>query len=228
MPRIVINVDAKVHTLPECVKLKPTKNYVDAIEKDHAYIDINQVQITVVNSCNKLFSVDGFTLFTDTSGNGDFKAQVNAFTLAPYQELNVPVYYNGTYRGSDTQRVHNISLNGSTATYTLNITVPEVNHPPVLSDINILRDNRQNYIFTLADFENHYQDPDMDAMSSIILIGDLTNFRLNGNTITSGVEVSKYQIENEMLSYLAPNTDNETSIVLQWEAKDSRGLISNN
>ena len=227
MNKIRITVAPKTPTIPDCVKLTGGQNYNDTIVKGFEYTGQSQKTISVTNFCNETFSVNSFTLFSETSNGGNFIATVGSFTILPNQTLNLSVYYNGVYLGNNLTPNYTISLNGNYANYSLVVTVPVVNNPPIVTDINVLLSNRETKVFTLTDFTDHFTDLDGDTLESVIITGDVTGYRLSGSAYVSGTEVTKAQIISGNLTFVAPDTNSTIDRVSIWKARDSAGTISN-
>lgn len=227
MNKIRITVAPKTPTIPDCVKLSGGQNYNDTIIKGFEYKGETQKTISITNFCSASFNISAFTLFSDIVGGGNFIATINAFTILPNQTLNVSVIYNGIYLGSNLTPNYSISLNGNSATYSLVVTVPATNNPPIVTDINLLLANRATKVFTLTDFTDHFTDLDGDTLDSVIITGDVTGYRLLGVAYVSGTEVSKTQIINGDLTFVSPDTNSTIDKISIWKARDSAGTISN-
>lgn len=226
LKKIIFNVSAKDEVIADCVKLLPAKNYTDTIQKDFDYTGQNYITVTYKNFCQKSFNVPEITLFTDTTNGGDFTAKTGSFSINPMQEIQKQVKYFGMYKGAKLNPVYPISLNGISATYSLIITVPEVNTPPVTSDVIIEIDNRDSYTFKIEDFINHFSDVDGDDLSAVIITGDTSLYEYKGSTLVSGTEIPKIDIINNQLKIKSQNTNDFIDNGVLWNAVDSRGAIS--
>lgn len=224
--KIVFTVSAKEPTLPDCVKFVE-KSYVDTVTKNKDYFGESQISIAFINYCNVAFKVPQFTVFENTENGGDFKAVVDAFSIGANQQINIPIRYYGVIQTDSDFKTFILAFNGSSAFFTLNIVSEKTNTAPVIQSVDILLENRTNKVFSLADFDSKYSDIDGDALDSIVLEGDLSQFRLNGNKIISPYEITVYQLNIGALIYLAKDTDEEVVFTATLKAKDSRGLISN-
>lgn len=227
MNRIRISVSAKVMVLSECVKLAPSTSYSDGIIKGFEYTGQSQQAVTIVNYCNQPFTVGQINLFSDNSNGGNFAARLNGFTIGANQTLNIPVYYYGIYLGSNLSPNYTISLNGNTSVYSLTVTVPVVNRPPVVTDIFIERQNRQAYTFTVDDFLNHFTDLDGDSLDAVSIEGDVTGFLLSGSPYVAATWIPKSQINSGLLQFVPTNTDAYTEKTVTWKARDTAGSVSN-
>lgn len=226
MNKVSVFASAKVLTAPECVKLTPAQTYTDTIIKGNDYDDVTQKVVSVVNYCNVPFSVGEIILFSDVVNGGNFTAKIKAFTIQANQTLNLPVYYDGMYLGDSVSPSYTITLNGVTNMYNLNITVPVVNQPPVVTDINKSLDNRAPYTLLLTDFTTHFSDVDGDTLDAVILEGNLSLYRLNGNPITSPATISASDISSGYLTKLPQDTDNYVEDTVTYKAIDSAGNTS--
>ncbi|MGK6342832.1 hypothetical protein ACMGDK_11370 [Chryseobacterium sp. DT-3] len=225
--KIVFRVSAIVPTIPVCVKLTPSMFYEDTIEKDLEYTGQSQETVSFTNYCNVVFSVPDFLLFTNTENGGNFEARIGNFSIGINQQVEVPVNYFGICKSNSAYVNYNISFNGNNSVYKLNINAPEINNPPQITTVELVLENREDHVFTLNDFISHYSDIDGDQLSAIILTGDVSSFRLNGNLIISGQEISVYDINVGAFKYLAEDTDNEINVIVTLKAKDERGEVSN-
>lgn len=226
LKQIIFNVSAKDEVIGDCVKLLPSKNYTDIIQKDFDYNGETYIAVTFKNFCNKSFTVPEMTLFTDAVNGGNFTAKTEAFSINPMQEIQKQVKYFGMYKGAKLNPVYPISLNGISATYSLIITVPEVNTPPVTSDVIIEIDNRNSYTFKIEDFINHFSDVDGDDLSAVIITGDTSLYEYKGGSLVSGLQIPKIDIVNGQLKIKSQNTNDFIDNGVLWNAVDSRGAIS--
>lgn len=226
MNKIRAFVSAKTMTPVDCVKLLANTNYSDGIIKGFDYQDVTQKTISIINICSVPFSILGFDLFIETSNGSNFVANVKDFSIGANQTLNVPVYYNGIYLGDSLTPNYLIQVNTNGAIYSLAVSVPQVNNPPIADDITIDLNNRQNKILDINLFLNHFSDIDGDSLAAVIIEGNTSNYRLNGSPITSGSQIARSLIEMNQLVFIAPDTDayNEDSAI--WKAVDSAGSIS--
>ncbi|WP_294203156.1 hypothetical protein [uncultured Chryseobacterium sp.] len=225
--KIFFSVAPKVFLVGECVKLLPGLNYQDTVQKGFDYTGQSQITVTFSNICQQAFSVDAFTLFSNTDNGGNFSAKIEGFSIGVNQSISIPVKYYGICLTDVPERNYIISLNGISANYKLLINTPFINTPPTITNVELLLPNRQDYTFHDNDFLPHYNDVDMHSMAAVILEGNLAPFRLNGNIVTSPLEVSFYQLQNGALKYIAQNTDDEINISVTLKAKDELGGISN-
>ena len=225
--KIIINVSAKVATATDCVKFLPAQTITDSIEKDVIYDENSGEVLTFVNYCNVPFTISETTLYTNTESGSNLRVYVKSFTINANSQINIPIWYSGSYKGNSTSLTFGLNYNGVIANYTLNITTPIVLTPPTISNISISKGNRVDYTFVLSDFTNAFNSVDSATLSSIILSGaSITNFRLNNLPITNNTEITSAQINSGILKFVAPDTNNSSNIYISVYAKDSNNLTS--
>ena len=226
LKQIIFNVSAKYEVIGDCGKLLPSKNYTDIIQKDFDYNGETYIAVTFKNFCNKSFTVPEMTLFTDTVNGGNFTAKTEAFSINPMQEVQKQVKYYGMYKGTNLSPIYLITLNGISATYSLTVTVPVVNTPPVTSDIVIELENRESHTFTIQNFIDHFSDIDGDDLAAVIISGDTLLYEYNGSALVSGTAVPRADIVDGKLKIKSQNTNDFIDNGVLWNAVDSRGAIS--
>ena len=213
-----------IDTIGNCIKVVNTSTYTDTIIKNQQYNNVSVKSIRVVNNCNKDFLLSGKTLFIQQDNLGStFTASINATTISANTTVDIPVYYNGVYKGTDISPVYTFTLNGYNITYNLNINIPDT-----LGDINdftISLNNRQNYIFKVLDFTSHYSDVDGDTISSVYFYGNVNNLRYNNIGYVENTEIPISDIQAGKVIFKAPNQDALSSINISYKIKDSKGKI---
>ena len=225
--KIIINVSAKVATATDCVKFLPAQTITDSIEKDVIYDKNSGKVLKFVNYCNVPFTISETTLYTNTEKGGNLRIYVKSFTISANTQVNIPIWYSGSYKGESSSLIFELNYNGVIANYTLNITTPIVLTPPTISNINISKGNRIDYTFVLSDFTNAFNSVDGATLSSIILSGaSITNFRLNNLPIANNTEITSAQISAGLLKFVAPDTNNASNIYISVYARDSNNLTS--
>ena len=225
--KIIINVSAKVATATDCVKFLPAQTITDSIEKDVIYDENSGEVLTFVNYCNVPFTISETTLYTNTENGGNLRVYVKSFTISANTQVNIPIWYSGSYKGESSSLIFELNYNGVIANYTLNITTPVVLTPPTISNINISKGNRIDYTFVLSDFTNAFNSVDGATLSSITLSGaSITNFRLNNLPIANNTEITSAQISARLLKFVAPDTNSTSNIYISVYAKDSNNLTS--
>ena len=225
--KIIINVSAKVATATDCVKFLPAQTITDSIKKDVIYDENSGEVLTFVNYCNVPFTISETTLYTNTESGSNLRVYVKSFTINANSQINIPIWYSGSYKGNSTSLTFGLNYNGVIANYTLNITTPIVLTPPTISNISISKGNRVDYTFVLSDFTNAFNSVDGATLSSITLSGaSITNFRLNNLPIANNTEITSAKISAGLLKFLAPDTNNSSNIYISVYAKDSNNLTS--
>lgn len=224
---IHINVAAKIPTLADCVKLKAGQSYSATIIQGDDYNGNSGVNLVFNNFCSEAFTVPSIDWFTDTVDGGNFRAYTDSFIILPNQEKLMPLKFIGTYLSDVTSHVYTLTLNGVSNTFTLTITIPVENNPPIISNFSKLLENRVEYTFLLTDFTSKYSDIDGNPLDGVIISGDTSNFILQGLPLVSGTEITPTQISSGYLKYVSPNVNTQSQSTVTWYAKDSLGLTSN-
>ena len=213
-----------IDTIGNCIKVVNTSTYTDTITKNQQYNNVSVKSIRVVNNCNKDFLLSGKTLFTQQDNLGStFTATINDTTISANTTVDIPVYYNGVYKGTDISPVYTFTLNGYNITYNLNINIPDT-----LGDINdftISLNNRQNYTFKVLDFTSHYSDIDGDTISSVYFYGNVNNLRYNNIGYVENTEIPISDIQAGKVVFNAPNQNALSSININYKIKDNKGKI---
>ena len=213
-----------IDTIGNCIKVVNTSTYTDTITKNQQYNNVSTKSIKVTNNCNKDFLLSGKTLFIQQDNLGStFTASINATTISANTTVDIPVYYNGVYKGTDISPVYTFTLNGYNITYNLNINIPDT-----LGDINdftISLNNRQNYTFKVLDFTSHYSDIDGDTISSVYFYGNVNNLRYNNIGYVENTEIPISNIQAGKVVFNAPNQDILSSININYKIKDNKGNI---
>lgn len=209
--KLIFIVAPKVFTYGECIKLAPGQTYTDIIYKDLNYTGVTPKFVTVVNTCNKEFTVPATTLFTY---NG-FTASIADTVVPANQTVNIPVIYNGTYTGNAPETLRGtISINGSTANY--EVTVKLQDRPPVTQDNTINLNNREDAIVTSVNLI--YSDPDDDPVTNVRFTGDVSRlFTDPGRTVpyVAGTELPI----SFTLYFKAPDQDPEYRYEVTYAVK---------
>ena len=224
---IHINVAAKIPTLADCVKLKAGKSYSATIIQGDDYDGNSGVNLVFNNFCSEAFTIPSIDWFTDTVDGGNFRAYTDSFIILPNQEKSIPLKFIGTYLSDVTSHVYTLTLNGVSNTFTLTITIPVENNPPIISNFSKLLENRAEYTFLLTDFTSKYSDIDGNHLDGVIISGDTSNFVLQGLPLVSGTEIIPTQISSGYLKYVSPNVNTQSQSTVTWYAKDTLGLTSN-
>lgn len=226
MNKIRTFVSAKTMTPVDCVKLTANINYSDGIIQGFDYQNVNQTSISIVNICNVPFNILGMDLFSDTTNGSNFVARINNFSIGANQTINIPVYYNGIYLGNNLAPNYQITINANSAIYSLIVSVPQINNPPIADDIIVDLNNRENKVLDINLFLNHFSDIDGDTLAAVIIEGNTSNYKLNGQPLVSGTQIPRSAIESNYLVFTAPDTNNYNEDATIWRAVDSAGSIS--
>ena len=211
---VVLNVSQKADTYADCIKLGTEVNYSDSIIKDYVYTGQSSKTIKVVNNCSTSFVLNAQTIFSEAAEGSNFVASIGSTTIPGNTTVDVPVYYNGSYKGSLLSLNYTITINGTTANYNLNVIIPDV--APVTQDSTIELSNRENTIVSSADLI--YSDSNGDQITNVRFIGDTSKlFTDSGYTIQyiSGTELPI----TFMLYYKAPDQDPLYSYQVQYNVK---------
>lgn len=212
------------NTIGNCITVNNTSSYTDTIIKNQQYNNVSVKSIRVVNNCNKDFLLSGKTLFTQQDNLGStFTATINDTTILANTTVDIPIYYNGVYKGTDISPVYTFTLNGYNITYNLNINIPDT-----LGDINdftITLTNKQNYIFKVVDFTSHYSDINGDSISSVYFYGNVNNLRYNNIGYVENTEIPISDVQAGKVVFNAPNQDALSSININYKVKDNKGKI---
>ena len=201
-------------TYESCIKLKPNTNYTDTIFRDTGYAGQTPKYITVVNSCTTSFVVPSQNIFTDTNNGGNFIASISSTNIPGNSTVNIPVAYNGIYKGANNNPVYNLSLNGSTATYTLTILTPD--SPPVTQDNTINLANRTNTTVTSSNLI--YSDPNSDPVTNVRFFGDVSKLYTDSGLTTQYVANTELPI-GFTLYFKAPDQDAAATYQVSYNVK---------
>ena len=213
-----------INTIGNCIKVVNTSTYTDTITKNQQYNNVSTKSIRVVNNCNTAFLLSGKTLFTQQDNLGStFTASINDTNIGANATVDIPVYYNGVYKGTDISPVYTFTLNGYNVTYNLNINIPDTLGD--ISDFTVSLNNRQNYTFKVLDFTSHYSDRDGDTISSVYFYGNVSNLRYNNIGYIENTEIPISDIQAGKVIFKAPNQDTMSSININYKVKDNKGKI---
>ena len=212
------------NTIGNCIKVVNTSTYTDTITKNQQYNNVSTKSIRVINNCNTAFLLSGKTLFTQQDNLGStFTASINDTNIGANATVDIPIYYNGVYKGTDISPVYIFTLNGYNITYNLNINIPDTLGD--ISDFTVSLNNRQNYTFKVLDFTSHYSDIDGDTISSVYFYGNVNNLRYNNIGYIENTEIPISDIQAGKVVFNAPNQDVLSSININYKIKDNKGNI---
>lgn len=216
MSNLIFYVAAFINTdtYGTCIALQTGTNYTDTIFRNTLYTGQTPKYITVVNSCNTAFTVPTQTLYISNENGGNFTASINATNIPGNTTVNIPVIYNGTYKGVSNSPSFTINLNGSSATYTLIVQTPD--SPPVTQDNTINLTNRQNT--TVSSLNLIYSDPNSDPVTHVRFTGDVSKLYTDAGHTTLYVANTELPI-NFTLYFKAPNQDAAANYSVQYNVK---------
>ena len=158
-------------------------------------------------------------------------------TLNQIGYLEIKVVNNTTLTSSGNLLLsitHYPSVSEANKTVTFNIDSSAVNigfyynSAPTTNDIIVQTNNRTPYTFTSQDFLANISDYDNDQIVEVSLIGDLTGYSLDNNSILSGSWITMADIALGKLKYTPLNQDAYYEKDIQYKAKDINGNISIN
>lgn len=221
----ILNIDSK-DTVIKCIKVSNSSEYEDTIIKFITYNNFISNSIKVINSCNSNIILPSQVLFTQQDNLGStFTASIDNTVISAGQSVNVSVYYNGKYKGVESNPLYIFIINGITVQYRLHV----VNNDNIgiIEDFSIVKENQENHIFSATDFLNHFIDIDGDSISTVSFFINVSRLRYNGVAYTEGQEIPISDIQAGKLVYLAPITELEDSISLSYNIRDTNNNIVN-
>lgn len=101
----------------------------------------------------------------------------------------------------------------------------DYNSNPEITDITFDILNRSEKTFSVSDFENAFTDLDGDTISEIMIEGDVTGYKFEGDPYVSGTWIFMSDVNN--LKYIASDANEAYEKNNNWKAKDSAGYVSN-
>ena len=211
---VVLNVSQKADTYADCIELRTGINYSDSIIKDYVYTGQSSKTIKVVNNCSTSFVLNSQTLFSESTIGSNFVASIGSTTIPGNTTVDVPVYYNGSYKGSMLSLNYTITINDTTANYTINVIIPDV--APVTQDSTIELSNRENKIISSTDLI--YSDANGDPITNVRFIGDTSKLFTDSGYTTQYVSGTELPI-TFVLYYKAPDQDPLYSYQIQYNVK---------
>lgn len=216
MSNLIFYIAAYVDTdtYGDCIKLQPGTNYTDTIIRDTLYTGQTPKYITIVNTCNTAYAVPAQTLHTFSENGGNFSLSISSTNIPGNSTVNIPVIYNGTYKGVSNNPSFTIYLNSSTATFTFTVQTPD--SPPVTQDNTINLTNRQNT--TVTSLNLIYSDPNSDPVTHVRFTGDVSRLYTNAGHTTLYVANTELPI-NFTLYFKAPDQDALANYSVQYNVK---------
>lgn len=223
MKPLIIKIKAK-DSLATCLIADNSAVYTDTIIKEFNYNNVSQKSIVVRNICNESFTLQAQTVFTQNDNQGSsFSASIINTIIPANSTVNVPVYYNGIYKGMDFNPTYTFSINGSLITYKLEIQLNDTIGD--IQDFEINLGNRIDYIFEPIDFTSHHTDIDNDLVLFVFFYGNVSSIRYNNQPYISNTIIPLTDVQLEKVKHIAPNTDIVSEINVDYGIKDSQGNL---
>lgn len=139
---------------------------------------------------------------TILSGSGSFEIDITSYANATKPDGTVTFIYNAS------PIVINIDYSSKPDAFDFTAEIP----------------NRTVKTFTVLEFESHFSDFDGDSLSDVMIEGDVSGYKFNGNAYVSGTWISINDVP--LLTYEPNDTDSIYEKVNNWKARDSTGYIS--
>lgn len=139
---------------------------------------------------------------TILSGSGSFEIDITSYANATKPDGAI----NFTYDASPI--VINIDYNSKPDAFDFTAEIP----------------NRTVKTFTVLEFESHFSDFDGDSLSDVMVEGDVSGYKFNGNAYISGTWISISDVP--LLTYEPNDTDSNYEKINNWKARDITGYIS--
>ena len=216
-----------IDTIEGCLSADNSSIYTDTIEKGLLYTNVTTKTIRVTNICDTSFSLAAKILFTQTDAFGStFMASIDTTTIPANSFIDVPVFYNGTYKSNNLAPSYSFTINGSTIIYDLAVNVvapPDV--PGTITDFAISKDNRENHVFVPSDFTSHHTDADGDTVTHVAFNGTVSSLKYNGAAYVPNTFISMADVLASKLVSTAPLSDLLTTTTLTYKVKDSKNNI---
>ena len=140
---------------------------------------------------------------TIINGSGSFDIDITSYANATQPDGAINFNYNG----------NPIKIN------------IDYNSNPEITDITFDILNRSEKTFSVSDFENAFTDLDGDTISEIMIEGDVTGYKFEGDPYVSGTWIFMSDVNN--LKYIASDANEAYEKNNNWKAKDSAGYVSN-
>ena len=110
---------------------------------------------------------------------------------------------------------------GSTLINTYRLIFKDDNSPvnPIITSVVKTIEANESYRFTVSDFESSFFDPNGDFLEGIELLGDVSNFKLNGLPYVAGTKIDRRNISN--LVYFDLTATESYVLVVEWRTRVS-------
>lgn len=211
-------------TVVKCLKINNATEYQDTVIKYLQYNNFTSKSLQVTNICETTLILPAQPLFNQQDNLGStFIASIDNTTIVGGQTVDVPVYYNGRYRGADNSPLYLFSFYGQSVKYRLNI----VNNDNIgsIEDFTIIKENQENHTFLVTDFLNHFIDIDGDSISTVMFFNNVSRLRYNGVAYNEGTEIPMADIQLGKLVYIAPIVEIEEIGLLSYKIRDTNNNI---
>lgn len=212
-------------TIIRCLLVDNSNMYEDTITKYANYNNISTKTIKVTNKCKTGLVLPMQELFMQQDNVGStFKARIDNTPIPAGQTVDVPVYYNGIYRGASLAPVFNFIINGTPVIYKLNVVNNDI--LGTIESFLIEKENGEDHVFTMNDFLSHYNDPDItDTIRSVSFTGNVLSLRYQGVAYVVGTEVPVSDIILGQLVNIAPAYAGELEVTFTYKVTDTNDNI---
>ena len=216
MSNLIFNNASKIDVISECLKLQPSTNYADTVMRGTAYMGQTPKTVKVVNTCSTAFVLSATTLFTDVVSGGNFVATTVATNIPGNTTVDVPVSYTGTLLNPIASKAYPITLNGSSATYTLTIQTPD--SPPTTQDNTVNLANRINSVITKSNLI--YNDINgIETVTGVRFTGDVSRLFTDTGMTVPYVSGTELVLSTFTLYYKAPLQDAASTYSVGYNVK---------
>ena len=199
-------------------------NYTDTILRGNQYFDIIQKNLIVKNNCSTPLTIPARILFSQVDNQSStFNALIKRTTIAPGTTINLPVYYNGIYKGLLNTLTYNFKLINTNITYIINTVNNDT--PGTITDLTFELNNRTTRVFVMSDFTTIYNDPDGNQIAFVIIEGGVSHIYYNNIPYVSGTEVPVADIVAGKLKTVAPDQNAGIVYISTLKIKDDNNNI---
>lgn len=216
MSNLIFNNASKIDVISECLKLQPGTNYADTVMRGTTYMGQTPKTVKVVNTCSTAFLLSATTLFTDVVSGGNFVATTVATNILGNTTVDVPVSYTGSLLNPVASKAYPITLNGSSATYTLTIQTPD--SPPTTQDNTVNLANRTNSVITKSNLI--YNDINgIETVTGVRFTGDVSRLFTDTGMTVPYVAGTELTLSTFALYYKAPLQDAASTYSVGYNVK---------
>lgn len=227
MKPLIIKVKGN-DTVGFCVRPTQTPTYNDTIMHSQVYVDVSQLSIQVINSCNTSFLIPAQEVFRQNDADGStFNGSIKETLIPAMQTVNIPIYYNGAFKTAYTNfATYQFALTGINGIFTVIVVAQLPNQIGTISDITFDDPNRYSRTFTATDFNTHFTDPDNnDTIATVAFFGNVSTLWYNGNPYIADTEIPLSEINAGNVFHRAPDVNQLVTTVINYRIKDSNGNI---